>query len=128
MEYNWLASTVFCVGQVIRPPLNLDNLSDKDLSDICLRMHLILDSIEFTRCEGRLINLDIFDPIDTLYSDLLHKEINRLCDWKNCIIKFGEYYNLDGKRSVEVSSRTVNHYLNMFDQLRIERPNALDER
>lgn len=120
MKIDWLAASLTSEGRVIRPALTLSKLTSKDLPDICLRMHLILDSIEFTRCEGRLINLEIFEPIDTLYSDLLHKDSNHLGDWMDCIERFGEYYELSGRDVIDVSSRAVSNQTRMFERLRIE--------
>lgn len=110
-----------CEGRVIRPPMNPSKLTSEDLPDICLRMHLILDTIEFTRCEGRLINLDIFEPIDRLYSDLLHKDTNCLSDWQQYIERFGDYYELAGKPTLAVSPRAVMRLAHMVDQLKVER-------
>lgn len=120
MKLDWLASNLVCEGRVIRPPMNPGKLVSEDLPDICLRMHLILDTIEFSRCEGRLVSVDIFDPIDTLYSDLLNKDTNHLSDWQDCIERFGDFYKLEGKQTIEVSARAVRNYSHMFDQLRIE--------
>lgn len=120
MKNDWLAASLLCEGRVIRPALTPSELTSEDLPDICLRMHLILDSIEFTRCEGRLINFDVFDPIDTLYSDLLHKDTNHLGDWMGCIERFGDYYELSGRDVIEVSPRAVRNQSHMFEQLRIE--------
>ena len=101
--------------------MNPSELASEDLPEICLRMHLILDTIEFTRCEGRLIIPDIFEPIDTLYSDLLHKDVNCLSDWQDSILRFGDYYELAGKQTIEVSARAVTKHSHLFDQLKIER-------
>lgn len=120
MKIDWLAASLVSEGRVIRPALNLSNLTSEDLPEICLRMHLILDSIEFTRCEGRLINLDVFEPIDTLYSDLLHKDTNELSDWKDFIERFGDYYELSGRDVIEVSPRAVRNQSHIFKHLRIE--------
>lgn len=120
MKCDWLAASLVCEGRVIRPPLIPSELTNEDLSDICLRMHLILDSIEFNRCEGRKINLGVFDPIDTLYSDLLHKDTNELTDWRDCIERFGDYYELSGRDAIEVSSRAVRNQSHMFEQLCVE--------
>src|SRR5437870_1908869 len=79
-DVTWLRAPLICDGQTVRPGLLPNALSDNDLPDICVRMHLILDTIEFERCEGRLINLDIFEPIDTLESDLRHRDANHLAD------------------------------------------------
>ena len=120
MKIDWLAAGLVSEGRVIRPALTPSKLTSKDLPDICLRMHLILDSIEFTRCEGRLMNLDVFEPIDTLYSDLQHKATNHLGDWMDCIERFGEYYELSARDVIEVSPRAVRNQSRMFEQLRIE--------
>lgn len=120
MKIDWLAAGLVSEGRVIRPALTPSKLTSKDLPDICLRMYLILDSIEFTRCEGRLMNLDVFEPIDTLYSDLLHKATNHLGDWMDCIERFGDYYELSGRDVIEVSPRAVRNQSHMFEQLRIE--------
>ena len=53
MKIDWLTSKLVCEGRVIRPPMNPNKLTSDDLPDICLRMHVILDTIEFTRCEAR---------------------------------------------------------------------------
>jgi hypothetical protein len=123
MKTDWLASSLVCEGRVIRPSMDPGKLVSDDLADICLRMHLILDTIEFGRCEGRLINLDVFEAIDTLFSNLLYKDTNHLRDWQDCIERFGDYYQLAGKRTIEVSARAVTHHFHMFDQLRIEHMN-----
>jgi hypothetical protein len=107
-ELEWLRAPLVCEGRTIRPSLSPDVLSDNDLPDICLRMHLILDTIEFERCEGRLINTDIFDPIDTLESDLQHREDNRLVDWCDTIRRFGEHYHLAGDQPIQVASRAID--------------------
>lgn len=124
MSLEWLNSAVVCGGRVIRPALDPIAVRSEDLPDICVRMHLILDSIEFARCEGRLINRDIFEPIDTLYSDLLHKEYNSIEDWRDCIGRFGDYYELDGAGPIEVTSRTLEELGPMFGELKVE--NASD--
>lgn len=102
---------------MIRPSLDVASLSDEDLPDVCLRMHLILESIEFVRCEGRWINLEIFDPIDALYSDLLNQEDIALSDWQAFIERFGEYYQLSGYKTIEVSAHSVNEMASMAECL-----------
>lgn len=120
MSIEWLKSEVVCGGRVIRPALDPISVGNEDLPDICIRMHLILDSIEFARCEGRFVNRDIFDPIDTLYSDLLHKERHSIEDWRECIGRFGDYYELDGAGPIEVTSRTLEGLGQMFWELKVE--------
>jgi len=120
MALNWLQSEIHCEGQRIRPPLDPTMVKSRDLRDICLRMHLILDSIEFTRCEGRLISLDIFDSIDQMHSDLLRKDTIPLSDWRDCIERFGDYYGLNGSQPIEVSPRSVKEIATMAQQLGIE--------
>ena len=117
MNCDWLAASLVCEGRMIRPGLSSSELTSEDLPDICLRMHLILDSIEFTRAEGRLINLAIFEPIDSLYSDLLHKDANHLGNWMDCIERFGEYYKLAGRKAIDVSPRAVENLAYMSKKL-----------
>ena len=94
----------------MRPPLALDQLTDSDLPDICLRMFLVLDSFEFARCEGRLLPTTLFDSIDTLESNLRHKPLNRLAEWRDTIIHFGEYYGLDGREPIEVTDQSIENH------------------
>ncbi|MFN3151328.1 hypothetical protein [Bremerella sp.] len=117
MFNSWLTAEITCEGRIIRPSLDVAALADKDLPDACLRMHLILESIEFARCEGRWINREIFDPIDTLYSQLLHNEEIALSDWQAFIERFGEYYQLRGKKTIEVSAHSVNEMSSMAERL-----------
>jgi hypothetical protein len=122
MSLDWLRARIVCEGRSVRPPLSLQNLSDADLPDICLRMGMILDSIEFPRCEGRLINLEIFNPIDTLESDLQHREENHLVDWLHAIRRFGEYYSLDGNEPITVSSQALDTARSLADRLGVQLP------
>lgn len=70
-------------------------------------MNLILDTIEFARCEGRLINPDIFDPIDTMVSELRHGRNSQLWDWEETITRFADYYGLDGSEPIEIAQRSI---------------------
>lgn len=108
MELDWLKLSLVSGEQVIRPGLSVNEISASDLPDICLRMHMILEEIEFSRCEGRMINLDIFDPIDTMESDLRHGKNHRLSDWLETIEKFGDYYNLDRYTSINIRQRAID--------------------
>lgn len=108
MGHEWLKSPLICNGRVVRPALSPDALSDSDLPDICLRMHLVLDTIEFARCEGRLINMDIFDPIDTLECELRHSQDNHLSDWLDTIARFADYYQLDGSTPIEITQHAID--------------------
>lgn len=114
----WLESPIQCEGRIVRPPLNSSQLNDSELPEICVRMHLIFDSIEFERAEGRLMNVSIFDSIDSLHSDL----VNRLEDWKDSIAKFGEHYGLRPHIPIKVTSRAVQNIRRMADQFGIEIP------
>ncbi len=108
MGLDWLRSSLICNGRTVRPALIPEEISDTDIPDVCLRMHLILDTIEYARGEGRLISTDIFDPIDTLASEIQrHSEI-RLSEWRSTIEQFGRYYQLSGTRPIEVAQRSVD--------------------
>jgi len=105
---EWLKSPLVCDGRVVRPGLLPDAISDADLPDICLRMHLILDTIEYARCEGRLINLDIFNSIDSMESELRHGRDNQLSDWEEAITQFADYYQLDGQGPIEIAQHSID--------------------
>jgi hypothetical protein len=122
MDVDWLKSALVCESCEIRPSLDPVAIRDKDLPDICLRMHLILDTIEFARCEGRLIDRNVFDPIDTLYSDLTHERIACLSDWRECIVRFGDYYDLDGIETIEISPRALSEHVAMSTELNVKLP------
>src|SRR5262245_44776598 len=66
----WVSRPVVCgfLGPVLFEGLNPERLSDSDLPDLCLRMHVILETIERLRCEGRLLPGKLFDEMDTLAS------------------------------------------------------------
>lgn len=107
MRDDWLRAELVCQGKRIRPPIDFGQLRDEDLPEICLRMWLILVSIEFTRAEGRLIPLEIFEPLDTLDSVLGTQK--KLCieDYRHVIDRFGEHYHLNGQQTIEISSHSV---------------------
>ncbi|MFI4847720.1 MAG: hypothetical protein ACIAZJ_01360 [Gimesia chilikensis] len=104
---RWIEAMVTCNGRVLRPALRVDLVSDSDLPDLCIRMNLILDSIEYERCEGRLINLDIFDPVTSLLDELRSDREVQLKDWIETINTFGEYYQLESMNVIEVTPRAV---------------------
>ncbi|KAA0138978.1 hypothetical protein FYZ48_09975 [Gimesia chilikensis] len=104
---RWIEAMVTCNGRVLRPALRVDRVSDSDLPDLCIRMNLILDSIEYERCEGRLINLDIFDPVTSLLDELRSDREVQLKDWIKTINTFGEYYQLESMNVIEVAPRAV---------------------
>jgi hypothetical protein len=109
MGLNWLRSPLLMDGNVIRGPLDPNSIAYHDLPDICYRMHLILDEIEFKRCEGRLIPSDIFDAMDTLGCDLVHHPDRvSLKIYAGLIARFGTYYGLDGKQPIEISRRAFD--------------------
>lgn len=107
MLSRWIEVPVVCNGRVLRPVLAVESVTDKDLADLCIRMNLILDSIEYERCEGRLINLDIFDPVTSLLDELRSDRDVQLKDWIETINTFGEYYQLEGMSVIEVTPRAV---------------------
>ena len=84
---HWLARPLAYSDQVFLPPIDPDALSDSDLRVICLRMTVILDTIESRRCEGRLLPTKLFDQIDTLESMVLHGHggAPRLSDWETLL-------------------------------------------
>jgi hypothetical protein len=107
---DWLARPLVCDDLVVAEPLDPSALADVHLHNICLRMHVILSTIEMPRCEERLIPLNLFDAIDTLESLVLHGQSSqqgrssppRLAEWSDVIREFGNYYNLAGRGPIAV--------------------------
>lgn len=119
---EWLQLPVVCDGQVVRPALSLDSLSDADLPDICLRMHVILDTIEFGYCEGRLINLDVYDPICDMEDSLeCHRPKDTLDQWHSAIARFADFYSawLEGITAIEVTPLALNNCKHTAERLNI---------
>jgi hypothetical protein len=119
MKLDWVRSSLICNGRIVRPALTPNRISDADLPDLCFRMHLILDTIEHRRCEGRLINLDIFEPIDTLASKIQHHGPVRLTEWASTMEQFGQYYELDGTKPIEVEQRSLDQLSRMAENFRV---------
>lgn len=103
---EWLARPLICDNRQVEPPLDPAHLCDADLCSICLRMHVILETIEIPRCEGRHIPIPLFDDIDTLESMVLHGVPRRpqLNEWASVIREFGEYYSLHGNGPIVVDA------------------------
>jgi hypothetical protein len=101
---SWLARPLVCDGKVVLDAFDPERLTDADLRDVCLRMHLILGTIEMPRCEERLLPVAIFDRMDTLESMVLHGHggYPRLSEWSDLISEFGEYYGLEGQGPITV--------------------------
>lgn len=115
LDLAWVALPILCDDVVAMPPLDPNNLSSGDLPDLCIRMHMIFDDIEHDRCEGRWINQKIFDPIDTLDSDLRHRRDNQINKWLPTISRFGQYYNLAQLSEYRISAEHFVHYRPLFD-------------
>lgn len=107
---EWLARSLVCDGDVVAGPLDPSRLADSDLRNICLRMHVILETIEMPRCEGRLIPVALFDALDTLEGIVLHGNPRppRLAEWSGVVHEFGEYYQLAGSGHITVDSASYH--------------------
>lgn len=119
---RWIEVPVVCGQQTILPGLDPAAINDESLPDLCLRMHLILDSIEFERCEGRLLNLEIFDPIDTLADELTHHKHPHWSDWDKFVQQFGDYYELNSGRPIHVTERAVEATVGLARSLGVPLP------
>lgn len=67
-----------------------------------------------------MINREIFDSIETLYSDLVGNASQELDDWRDFIEQFGDYYELSGRNVIEVTSRAVQSQSHIFGRLGFE--------
>lgn len=97
---GWLARPLACDGAVVLPGLDPTQLTSSDLRTICLRMSVILGTIENQICGGRQMPLDLFYDIDDLSGLVFtgHREADgrvrppRLGEWIDLIRRFGEHY------------------------------------
>ncbi|WP_439629895.1 hypothetical protein [Gemmata sp.] len=97
---QWLARPLACDGAVVLPGLDLARLRSSDLRTICLRMSVILGTIEDQIGGGRFMPLDLSYPIDDLSSLVFHGHREpdgrvrppRLGEWVDLIRRFGEHY------------------------------------
>ncbi len=130
---SWLDRPLICEGNLVRPGLDTDRLADADLREICFRMHVILQTIEMPRCEGRLIPANIFDEMDTLESMVLqgfgspsgHRSPPILEEWLALIEEFGEYYQLTGSDPITVEASIYRDLATRYDtsiQCKPDRP------
>ena len=99
---EWLSRPLVADGVVVAGPLDPTRLTDADLRSICLRMHAILDTVEMTRCEGRLLPVKLFDAIDTLASLVRHGPRPRMAEWAEVVQEFGAYYGLAGAGPIAI--------------------------
>lgn len=73
-------------------------------------MHLILDTIEFGRCEGRMMNSEIFERIDTMECVLRHENTSHLSEWLSTMEQFGNDYKLNGLSAIQISQRSIDGF------------------
>jgi hypothetical protein len=127
---GWLARPLACDGAVVLPGLDPTQLTSSDLRTICLRMSVILNTIENQICEGRHLPLDLFNDIDDL-QDLVHHGHRdadgrtrppRLGEWVDLIRRFGEHYRdrLGESGPIAVDPDVYREEANLF-QRRAER-------
>jgi hypothetical protein len=89
-------------------------------------MHVILETIERPRCEGRLMPGELFDAIDTLESMVLygrpspsgHSGLPRLAEWWGVVREFGEYYRLAGGGPIGVDPAIYREFAARYEGLR----------
>jgi hypothetical protein len=102
---SWVGRPLACDGRIVLDGRDTERLADADLLDICLRMQVILGTIEMPRCEGRLLPTDLFDRMDTLESHLFHGPgTPHLSEWEPLVREFGDHYGLDGDGPIAVDA------------------------
>ncbi|MEM7011169.1 MAG: hypothetical protein AAF585_06765 [Verrucomicrobiota bacterium] len=95
--------------------MNPKLLSDADLTEICFRMHVIFDDVDYA--EGRWIPLEIFEPIDTLRSAVRHRpNETKLADWTELISDFGSHYDLNAVKEIQVSRESFEANSKLFNR------------
>lgn len=109
---------------IVQSGLDLTKLTNVDLRNICLQMHVILDTIETPRCEGRLIPFDLFNDIDTLESMVLYGHASpcghcsppNLDQWLSVICQFGSYYQLSGTGPINVDCEIYTDVMTRYNK------------
>lgn len=120
---EWLSRPLKCGSKIVQTALDSTKLTNEDLRNICLRMHVILETIETPRCEGRLIPLDLFNDIDTLEGMVLfgqsspygHSSPPTLVEWWSVIREFGRYYSLHGTGAIEVDHEIYSDVVTRYN-------------
>jgi hypothetical protein len=106
----WLVRPLSCEGRIVRPGLEGATLTVRTLPDICLRMIVILNTLETSRGAGRLVPVSLFERIDRLEDELRHRPRElRLADYASLIEAFGQHYELNGSlEPIEVDARAYS--------------------
>jgi hypothetical protein len=112
---SWLARPIACEDVIVLEALDAEHLSSTDLREICLRMDVILQTIEMSRCEGRLMPVEIFDRIEKLADLVLHGWRPPLTDWTGLICEFGEHYGLSGDGPIPVDPAVYQNAVERFN-------------
>lgn len=87
-------------------------------------MHVILDTIENPRCEGRLMPVNLFYDIDTLEGMVLYAQVSPyghssppiLDEWSSVIQDFGAYYHLYGTGPINVDHEICRDVMTRYNK------------
>lgn len=121
---QWLSRPLACGSTIIQPGLDPTTLTNADLRNICLRMHVILETIETPRCEGRLMPVNLFGAIDTLEGMVLYAQVSPyghssppiLDEWSSVIQDFGAYYHLYGTGPINVDLEIYRDVMTRYNK------------
>jgi hypothetical protein len=127
---RWITRAVVCDGAVVFEPLDPARLSDADLADLCLRMLVIMSTIESPRAEGRWLPVELHDQIDTLWSMVCqghpgpsgYRNPPGLDDWMPLVEEFGAYYGLNESGRIRVDPQIYRDEVDRFAKSRPPRP------
>ena len=122
MGLIWLTSFLRCDGAIVAQPIVPDQVTEKDLAEVCFKMILVSETIEEERCGGVFERWGIFEEIDQLEDQLRHNpgevvvdDVVDLCD------RVGKYYRLAGGGTIDIDPRVYRQTKIRFDSCAKER-------
>lgn len=104
---GWLTRRIQCDGKVIAEPLSPSHLTVESIGDICDRMMVIMNHLEFQICEGRMLPVKLFDEIDGFPREPHLSNAQASLD--RCIdlaVRFGDHYDLSGEAVIDLPPMT----------------------
>lgn len=72
------------------------------VKDLCEHLLKIIEEIEWHRCEGRLLPVELYDKIDSIRSELDIDPKSRIPRLLACAAELGCYYQIDNLEEIEI--------------------------
>ncbi len=109
---------------VAMPSLDPNYLTMADLASLCIRMHIIFDDMSPSEGDGRFMNAQLFQELDSLSSDLRFTKDEDFCvdEWLPLIDEFGRWFEINRFSTFHISPEELLSYKWMFDVHGVEYP------